>query len=247
MEKNPFHNLTFEKFRERALDSRLSENEKVGFPDSYRKGKEKVIYRDIKTKLSNLSNKKKNILDIGPGCSPLTFEIIKNLKQEDKYLICDSKEMLNHIPSSNNILKFPGSFPNSFKDYQKWEKNIDVIIVYSVIQYIFVEGNIWDFIDKCLGLLSDNGQLLIGDIPNNTMRKRFFSSKTGIKFHQEFTQKNEVPEIVFNNIEPNNIDDSVIVSLILRSRAQGFNAWILPQDNNLPLANRREDVLIQKP
>jgi len=41
--------------------------------------------------------------------------------------------------------------------------------------------------------------------------------------------------------------DSVIMSIILRSRNAGFDAYWLPQAEILPMANRREDVLIIKP
>jgi hypothetical protein len=38
-----------------------------------------------------------------------------------------------------------------------------------------------------------------------------------------------------------------VLALLARARAQGFHAWVLPQDAALPMGNRREDVLIRKP
>lgn len=43
------------------------------------------------------------------------------------------------------------------------------------------------------------------------------------------------------------IDDAVVLSLVSRSRAAGFNAFVVPQAANLPMANRREDILILRP
>ena len=43
------------------------------------------------------------------------------------------------------------------------------------------------------------------------------------------------------------IDDSILVSLLLRARGQGFDAYLLPQRPTLPMANRREDLLIVRP
>jgi hypothetical protein len=45
-------------------------------------------------------------------------------------------------------------------------------------------------------------------------------------------------------VEAGKIDDAVIVSLLLRCRLAGFDAYVLPQGPDLPMANRREDVLI---
>lgn len=89
--------------------------------------------------------------------------------------------------------------------------------------------------------------MLIGDIPNISKRKRFFSSDAGVKFHQEFTKTAGRPEIAFNCIEHDQIDDSVIFSLIGRARSAGFDAYVIPQNQKLPMANRREDILITRP
>ena len=89
--------------------------------------------------------------------------------------------------------------------------------------------------------------MLIGDIPNISKRKRFFSSKKGIEFHKKFTKSNQEPKVKFNQIESNSIDDSIVLSILNRSRNQGFDAYVLPQKNNLCMANRREDILIINP
>jgi hypothetical protein len=89
--------------------------------------------------------------------------------------------------------------------------------------------------------------MLIGDIPNQSQRKRFFSSRNGVKFHQDFTGTNEIPKVSFTSVETGKIDDSVVIGLILRARAAGYDAYLLPQPSDLPMANRREDILIRKP
>ena len=101
---------------------------------------------------------------------------------------------------------------------------VDAMVVYSVFQYVFAEGNAWDFLDRSLSLLAPGGRLLIGDIPNITKRKRFFASDTGVRFHQAFTQSNEVPRMDFNVLEPGNIDDSVVLAVVARARMAGFDA-----------------------
>lgn len=55
------------------------------------------------------------------------------------------------------------------------------------------------------------------------------------------------PVISYNKIEEGQIDDSVLDCVVNRARFSGCDAYIVPQANNLPLANRRDDILIIKP
>ena len=47
-------------------------------------------------------------------------------------------------------------------------------------------GNVFEFVDRRLELLAPGGQLLLGDLPNVSKRKRFFASEAGRRFHQDF-------------------------------------------------------------
>ena len=71
-----FKNLTFEGFKKLALDPALSPYEKIGFPNTYRAGKEKQIFLDVTAKLKNLRQKNKVVIDIGSGCSELPLMLI---------------------------------------------------------------------------------------------------------------------------------------------------------------------------
>jgi hypothetical protein len=127
------------------------------------------------------------------------------------------------------------------------ERSFDAILVYSVLHYVFAEGNIWAFLDRALGLLADGGALLIGDVPNVSKRKRFFSSPAGVEFHKRFMDTDEPPVVAYNEVEPGKIDDSVVLGLVARARAAGCDAYVLPLRSDLPLANRREDILVVRP
>lgn len=243
-----FDNLSFDDFKSMAMDSSLSCYEKIGFPNSYREGKESLIFEDIISKLPLLLNQNKVILDIGSGCSQLPLMLIDLCKRNQHTLILiDSEEMLSLLPDEPFMIKIAGYYPNSDYLFNQFHGKIDVILTYSVFHYIFTESNIWDFLDSSLELMSDSGEMLIGDIPNISKRKRFFSSSNGVKFHQDFMKTVEPPKVVFNNIERHQIDDSIILALINRARSQGFDAYVMPQRQDLPMANRREDILIRKP
>jgi hypothetical protein len=241
--------LTFDDFRARASDETLSNIEKVGFPAAYREGKESLIFQDILRKLPNLSKNNQTVLEIGPGCSgPALMMIELCRRQEHRLVLIDSQEMLDHLPREPFIDQFAGRYPDECRPVLKtYRGKVNAIICYSVLHYLFLETNLFDFLDHSLSLLSDGGQMLIGDIPNISKRKRFFSSAGGIRFHQEFMGTQDVPEVDFKTVETGKIDDSVLLGLILRARTAGFDAYLLPQPDDLPMANRREDLLIRKP
>ena len=246
-----FANLTFDDFRERAKNQSLSANEKIGFPRQYRDEYTRIIYSEICSKLPAMSQKNSVIFDIGCGCGDLVELIVEGCNNlEQSLVLFDSPEMLGQlsIENGNRIRKVPGFFPNESCDViQQFEGAVDAILVYSVIQYIFGHSCVFAFLDACLSLLSPGGRCLIGDIPNQSMRNRFFSSGAGLRAHQEFTQSSERPQVDPYKAAVGGIDDSVIMSLALRARNAGFHSFILPQDARLPAANRREDLLIVRP
>lgn len=241
-------NLTYEDFREMASDNSLSKYEKIGFPDSYRKDKEGLIFKDICLKLKNINASNKRILDIGCGVSDLPLMLIEQSERNNNTLyFIDSKEVLETLPDSKCLTKVEAFYPKCESFIQDNERKFDSIIVYSVLHYIFIEANLFEFLDKTLSMLSHGGELLIGDIPNISMRKRFFASPGGVDFHKKFMNTDESPKIDYNIIEEGKIDDSVMYSLLMRARNQGFHSYLLPQNDSLPMSNRREDILIIRP
>src|SRR5262249_16034137 len=65
--------------------------------------------------------------------------------------------------------------------------------------------------------------------------------------HQAYTGTDDVPTVAFNALERSKIDDAVVLAVLARARAAGFDAYLLPQSPDLPMANRREDILITRP
>ncbi len=244
-----FKNLTFEDFRRLAKTDTLSRYEKIGFPKAYREGREESIFKDITSKLGNLSKDSQIVIDIGPGCSGLPFMLIDLCRRQGHSLVLiDSREMLDHLPDEPFITKVPAYYPSECQWlFEKYAGRVNAILTYSVLHYVFAEGNVFEFLDRSLSLLAECGEMLIGDIPNISKRKRFFSSQSGIRFHQQFTGSDEAPAVTFNTLEAGQIDDALILSLILRCRHAGFDAYWLSQADELPMANRREDILIRRP
>jgi len=241
--QNPFR---FEDFKHLATDPSLSKYEKIGFPDSYRAGKEEEIFADIMSKLQIRNLPGQTLLDIGPGCSDLPNLIHKHaISNGCKIVLVDSKEMLEALPDNPHTTKYTGQFPNEVADLlTSYQNSIDYIVTYSTLLCVFYDQCIFKFIDAAVLLLKPGGRLLIGDIPNISKRKRFFSSEAGKQFHRDFMKTDKDPEVQHLQLEPGQIDDGVITGILQRYRGFGYDTYLLAQSTNLPFANRREDILI---
>lgn len=244
-----WENLTFEKYRKLAVQNDLDCYGKIAAPKEYRKGKEGVIFKDILSKLTNLKKENLKVLDIGPGCTPLTTMIMDFcLKKDHKLFLIDSQEMLSLIPQHKGVTKISGRFPEILTEQlEQYSEYFDVVLAYNVFHIAFEDSNPYHFIDTALKILAHNGQLLLGDVPSFSMRKRFFSSPTGVLYHQKFTGTKALPEVTFNQVDFKKIDDSVLLSIVQRARSFGYNAYLMPLGDELPMSNRREDILIRRP
>lgn len=244
-----FKNLTYDDYRRMALDPNLSPHEKVGYPDSYRLGKGEAIFADIRAKLTTLDKEGALVVDIGPGCADLPRLTIEHARTKQQRLVMiDSPEMLDLLPDDEHITKIGAYFPDGCMDFVgAHQGQADAVLIYGVMQTFLMTGSVTHFLDVALTLLAPGGALLIGELPNVSKRKRFFTSDAGIAFHKAFMQTDEAPEVHFNQTDLGQFDDALIMGLLLRARVAGFDAYWLPQPPNLPMANRREDLLFTRP
>lgn len=244
-----FRDLDYEGFRRLAARSELSIYNRIGFPDEYREAFEAAIFEDVLRKLPILNEPGKTVLDIGPGCSRLPGYLIDHCgRHRQQLILADSREMLDLLPEADFIRKVEGPFPDTAGAIRKVaEHGVDAILCYSVLQYIFVDFTLDAFADALLALLRPGGQVLIGDIPNVSKRKRFFASKQGRAVHRAFTGRDELPTELVNESEDGKINDTVLFGLLSRFRELGADAYLVPQAQDLPMANRREDLLVHRP
>jgi hypothetical protein len=248
--KSHYDSLTYESMRQLALDDSVGDSERVGFPSAYREGREECIVEDIAGKLTNMEREGQTFIEVGSGYSQLTQQIISRLSRKNTRMIfSDSEEMLSLIPRHPLIDLVPGPFPANWNEMSRWEGSADMVLCYSVTQMVCKAGNVLEFADRLAMLLRSGGQLLIGDLPNDSKRARFFSSEEGRRFHREFAARHhlqgEMPRS-FLHPEPGSLDDAFVISFLTRFRSQGYEAYVMPQHPNLPFANRREDILIVK-
>jgi hypothetical protein len=244
-----FDDVTYEAFRRRATDPKLSLHEKVGFPDRYREGKESLILDDICSKLTRLSLREQVVVDVGAGCGELTRRFMERCAEQGHRLIqVDSPEMLALLPEAPHVEQVPGRFPDDCGELlDELRGRAHCVLAYGVLSSVFVESNVFEFVDRSLELLAEGSQLLLADLPNLSKRKRFFSSEAGVRFHQQFMDTAERPDVAFNVLEPGAFDDAVVLAIVSRCRSAGFDAYVVPQRDGLPFANRREDILVARP
>jgi cyclopropane fatty-acyl-phospholipid synthase-like methyltransferase len=238
----------YEAFRERALNPAISRNEKCGFPETLRAGKAEAILADISSKVTALGKTGARILDIGAGCSDLALCIIEAAgKRGQSLTVIDSPEMLSLLPDAPHLTKLAGAFPDCLQAAEQPIGRFDAILAYSVIQYVFANANLFAFVDAAAQLLDEPGELLIGDIPNASMRNRFLSSSRGRAYHEAHYPSVPEPRIATKVLPAGEIDDGVMLGLVARMRSAGLHAFLMPQSPALPMANRREDLLIVSP
>ncbi len=191
-----FGRLDFEAFRVLAKNDAMTSAEKIGFPPSYRTGFEDAILRDIVTKLS-LDKPNQLVLDIGCGCDLLADHVIDFCQTHShQLLLVDSEEMLGQLNIAGKawIKAIPGRFPQDQQMLEMYRNSLDAIIVYSVMQHVIMDSNPFTFVDKAVSLLKEGGRLLLGDIPNISKRKRFFSSNAGIAFIRTSLNRKRYPQ-----------------------------------------------------
>jgi hypothetical protein len=243
-----FAGLDYEAFRRMADDPNLSPHERTGFPDAYRDGAEDAILADVEAKLPALCSAGATVVDLGCGAGPLSQELRRRCDERGHELILvDSPEVLAHHEDGPGVLKVPGRFPETQELVSARAGRCNAVLSYSVLQYAFAEGDAFAFVDAALTLLAPGGRLLVGDVPNASMRRRFLAGPTGRAHHREYTGRDEDPPVDWPVLPVGEIDDAVVLGLLVRARDAGFHGWAVPQAPGLPMANRREDLLFERP
>jgi 2-polyprenyl-3-methyl-5-hydroxy-6-metoxy-1,4-benzoquinol methylase len=242
-----FQKLGFGDFRSLARDPTLSEAEKMGFARGHREGFDDAIWTSLLGLLPRLSGASARVLDIGCGCGEIARKLIARAEGSGHRLtMIDHQEMLDLLPTSKAVTPVAGRFPDEMPPSVE-EGGFDVIIAYSVLPLVVIDANPFAFVDAALERLNPGGRLLIGDLPNFSKLRRFLSSSAGADYHRAYMRTDEAPQVPPFAPATDSIDDSMLLGLMMRARLAGFDAYLLPQPPDLAFANRREDLLIERP
>jgi cyclopropane fatty-acyl-phospholipid synthase-like methyltransferase len=188
------------------------------------------------------------LLEIGFG-SGVVLTPLANYVDEAIGIDQDAYVERLHSSASDNISLVKGTWPRS-----KPHGTFDRIVIYSVLHYLKDQGSAIAFVDAATEVLRIGGAILVGDLPNEDAWSRFACTPFGRQFEAEWRKKTldcddpEVEEMrnIFAHAENTkwHIDDRFILDLVRRYRARGLEAYVLPQDRDLPFGHVREDVLI---
>lgn len=237
---------TFDTFRTAAEDPTLSDNERIGFPDGFREGYGEIVWADMKARLPALNRSGSRVLDIGPGCGEPPRLLIANAEALGQSVVMiDHAEMLARLPDSPVLTKLAGRFPDCLSGAPI--EGFDAIVMYSVLQTVFLEADPLAFVRAAMGLLKPAGALLAGDIPNASKLRRFMASPAGQEYHRAYMKTESGPDVPPFALSSDRIDDGVVISILTMAHGAGYDAYVLPQSPQLPMSNRREDVLIVRP
>lgn len=194
---------------------------------------ENQIFVDIceKVRLST----RRNILDIGSGCGNLARLLIEfSLNSGSSVTFVDSTEVIEVLKDENIEIARPqfktveGYFPDISRDLSN---DYDCIIAYSVMHYV---ENPKNFILGALRVLSENGVLLIGDIPNSDKKRRFM---TGENQNYHFSR-------IWKRDFSRHYSERELGRYIRLIRKRGFEAYLIPQNDTFPHSGSREDLLV---
>lgn len=139
-------------------------------------------------------------------------------------------------------------------------ETFDCIVVYAVMATLENQDEAARFIEKCLACLKQNGRLLIADIPNIDMARRFQRSELAERVNQDYRRlksshendETQAQAFIFSQAQQTvgnsggYLNDEYILGLLKDMRIRGCEAFVLPQSRALPYSYSREDILIWK-
>ena len=133
----------------------------------------------------------------------------------------------------------------------KTKKKFNKVLAYSLIHYMKDKNQLKKFIKKLLDLTSSNGIILIGEIPNISMKKRFLKSKIGKEINKKFLHNlNKLKQKYTSQFNYNEkfiqIYDKEIRFMINYCNQIGVDAYVLPIKKGLPFSYTRVNLLIKK-
>lgn len=206
---------------------------------------ERRILADILGKLKPEPSNSLLEIGCGPGSLliPLSFAV-------DRAVGIDHPDVigkLNNRHSSPNIETIGGNF----LDLEISEK-FDRILIYSVLHCLKDSGEVFAFVSKAAALLGDHGRILIGDLPNLSLKQRAQSTPAGIEAEARWrlesaTDANRFKDQIAPELKPDTelvqFDDQMLCELMVSLRSNSLEAYLLPQPELLPFGRTREDLL----
>lgn len=211
---------------------------------------ERLVVADIESKLALEPTHSLLEIGCGPGnlLIPLSFRVRRAVGVDHPNVITRARQRY----SCENLQWVAGRFPDIALDGP-----FDRILIYAVIHYLEDFFAVSSFVGAAAALMSSNGRLLLGDIPNADRKRRFQSSEAGKQFEAEWQQRMKEAHaaggsdgdfaLVGHSKLIGTLNDPQVLELASRLRVDGFHSYVLPQPPSLPFGHTREDILVVRP
>lgn len=201
---------------------------------------------DVLSKLQPRSTDR--LLDIGCGVgfilTPLASHVAEVVGLDHPALLARYQTL--GVPA--NVQLVGGSWPQS-----RIDGTFDRILAYSVMHYLSGEEEARVFIQRCIDTLRPGGRILLGEIPNQDMQRRFKDSRFGRQFDAQWRQRqaslseeHRLRGEIFSRAENHTayLTDNFLWRVLADARRQGLEAYLLPEPEGLPFCYSREDIVL---
>ena len=197
--------------------------------------------------------KSDRLLEIGCGAGGLLIPLSAHVSDGTGVDHPNLLDLMSQRAGYSNIHAVPGNFLDVELDGP-----FDKILIYSVLHCLEDLDQLHRFMDKALALLKPGGRMLLGDIPNRDLKKRFLASESGKQFEAAWRQAMETSGEISSDahqflaenaatLRTLSFDDNSIAHLVSWLRGRGTNAYWVRQPVDLPFGHTREDVVVLKP
>ncbi len=235
--------VSFENYAARARQQ-ISYTEMAG-RHSFQQREEANIPADVARKLE--LDASDDLLEIGCGTGNIVLPLARLVRTATGLDHAASLQVLRRRLTDENIVLIEGNFLQV-----ELQPRYSKVLVYSVLQLLKDVEEAFQFLHRARQLLRPGGALLVGDIPNRDKRRRFQATERGQAFEKQWQElvagETVAPEVAQlpRDTELPEFDDATMMRILAEARAAGFEAYLLPQPEDLPMCFSREDILIRR-
>lgn len=235
--------VSFENYGRRASQG-LSYAEMAG-RYAFQADSEKNVRRDVIEKLALRPDD--DLIEIGCGAGNLLIPLSERVRAAAGV---DHPELLGRLKARaprKRVRLVPGNFLD-VRVPGRYSK----VLVYSVVHYLTSQNELRRFLEKAAGLLKPGGRMLVGDIPNADRKSRFLASALGRRVQRDWAKRvrraaASAPLPLPADRKLVRLDDRSLLGAVRHLRAEGYEAYLIPEPADLPFAYTREDMLVLKP
>jgi SAM-dependent methyltransferase len=233
---------SFENYRRVAAQEGIDDTEVAG-RFRFQGDAERLIVGDLLGKLR--PGPEHTLLEIGCGPGNLLVPLSAHVRacvgiDNDAALA----RLARRVPPGRQVEGIAGDFMSIALAARRFDR----VLIYSVMQYLDDAETAWKFIARALSLVAPGGRLLVGDLPNQSKKRRYAESASGRAGVQSWRAQVDSAGPHPLDTQPRDdalldIDDDLVLSWMAAGRKLGFETYLLEQPPELPFGNSREDLL----